>query len=182
MARKKQQNEAPKEKISLRKRQQRATDIEAYEKMIKAVELRKKGYSHFEIAHELNCTIGRVTQHITNYLSKLDEDCKETAKEVLRMEMERLDGLLKITYERVMNDEANAAQLCQGIDRIIAVMNRRAKLLGLDAPQRVAPTTPEGDKPYQFSVQEMTDEQLENIVRGFIGETGSERVVEQEEG
>lgn len=38
------------------------------------------------------------------------------------------------------------------IDRAVRLMERRARLLGLDAPAKVAPTTPDGDKPYQVTV------------------------------
>lgn len=39
------------------------------------------------------------------------------------------------------------------IDRAIKVMERRARLLGLDAPTKVAPTNPDGDKPYAVTIQ-----------------------------
>lgn len=39
------------------------------------------------------------------------------------------------------------------IDRAIKLMERRARLLGLDAPTKMAPTTPDGDKPYVVTIQ-----------------------------
>ena len=39
------------------------------------------------------------------------------------------------------------------IDRAIKLMERRARLLGLDAPTKMAPTNPEGDKPYVVTIQ-----------------------------
>lgn len=47
------------------------------------------------------------------------------------------------------------------VDRAIKLMERRARLLGLDAPTKVAPTTPDGDKPYVVTIQASPlDEQL----------------------
>jgi len=47
------------------------------------------------------------------------------------------------------------------IDRAIKLMERRARLLGLDAPTKIAPTNPDGDKPYVVTIQASPlDEQL----------------------
>lgn len=47
--------------------------------------------------------------------------------------------------------EDNAIKL-SAIDRAVKLMERRAKLLGLDAPTKVAPTNPNGDKAYAVTV------------------------------
>jgi hypothetical protein len=42
---------------------------------------------------------------------------------------------------------------------------KRCEVLGLNAPQKIAPTTPDGQRPYQLVVKEMTDDELALIER-----------------
>ena len=46
----------------------------------------------------------------------------------------------------------------------LRVMERRAKLLGLDAPQKIAPTNPSGENEFHS----MSDEELLEIARGVV--------------
>jgi hypothetical protein len=54
---------------------------------------------------------------------------------------------------------------------IQSCIERRCKLLGLDAPTKIAPVTPDGDAPYTLTVElenkarQMTDEQLQEVAR-----------------
>lgn len=38
------------------------------------------------------------------------------------------------------------------VDRVLSVARRRAELEGLDAPQKIAPTTPDGEEPWETNV------------------------------
>ena len=49
-----------------------------------------------------------------------------------------------------------------GVERCIA---KRCGILGLNAPHKVAPTTPDGERPYQLVVKGMTDDDLAAIER-----------------
>lgn len=42
-------------------------------------------------------------------------------------------------------------------------VERRCRLLGLDAPQKIAPTDPSGDSPWGVAAEGLTDEQLEAL-------------------
>jgi hypothetical protein len=42
---------------------------------------------------------------------------------------------------------------------------KRCEVLGLNAPQKIAPTMPDGQRPYQLIVKEMSDEELAFIER-----------------
>jgi hypothetical protein len=44
-------------------------------------------------------------------------------------------------------------------------INKRAEILGLNAPQKIAPTTPDGQRPYELVVKDLTDEELATIER-----------------
>ncbi|MFB6581666.1 hypothetical protein ACFCYC_30405 [Streptomyces sp. NPDC056402] len=55
------------------------------------------------------------------------------------LEADRLDRLFLVAYRKVVRDQDLTA-----IDRALRVMERRARLLGLDMPTRTELTGPEG--------------------------------------
>ena len=58
------------------------------------------------------------------------------------MELERLDKLHDSLWLLATSGDVAA------LDRILHIMERRSKLLGLDSPTKFAPTDPSGDNPY----------------------------------
>jgi hypothetical protein len=84
----------------------------------------------------------------------LRETLQEPADEVRQLELLRLDRYLSAIAEKVDSGDLKA------IDRALKIMERRSKLLGLDAPQKVAPTDPTGLEPYTGRVEDLTDEQI----------------------
>jgi Homeodomain-like domain len=42
-------------------------------------------------------------------------------------------------------------------------VTKRCEILGLNAPRKIAPTTPDGERPYQLVVKDLTDEELDAI-------------------
>ncbi len=73
----------------------------------------------------------------------------------------RIDLVAQVagTYAEVMHDGRQTAK-----DRVQAA-EKMSKLFGLDAPFRVAPTTPEGDEPYKLAMADMTEEELLVILK-----------------
>ena len=75
-------------------------------------------------------------------MSALDEvraKIAETAPQVLTMELERLDSLWRTVYPEAKRGNLGA------VDRSLRIMERRARLLGLDAPSKTDVTSG-GDK------------------------------------
>lgn len=62
---------------------------------------------------------------------------KEAAEQVLAMEMERLDAIFGGAIEAATGGDPMSARTC------LAVMDRRAKYLGLDKPAPAAPQGPD---------------------------------------
>ena len=48
---------------------------------------------------------------------------------------------------------------------ILNTVERRCKLLGLDAPTKVAPTTPDGEKPYQATPESELDNRITELLQ-----------------
>ena len=53
---------------------------------------------------------------------------------------------------------------------ILSIVERRCRLLGLDLPQKVAPTTPDGKDPYKpLSLKGVPDEELSSRIQELLG-------------
>ncbi|MFW6344772.1 MAG: hypothetical protein ACOC0M_00350, partial [Halomonas sp.] len=72
-------------------------------------------------------------------------------------ELDRLDRLLLGLWPK-----ATAGSVAH-VDRAIKVMERRAKLTGLDAPTKIAPTDPDGETPYRGMTEEELDQRIQEL-------------------
>lgn len=102
--------------------------IVGLERQLRALELRKAGYSYRAIAEELGISVSAAYRATTRALKRLNEKTQEEAEVVRRLELERLDDLLLAMWPKAQNGDQGA------VDRILRIMERRARLLGLDAP------------------------------------------------
>lgn len=102
----------------------------AEEKRQKAIDLRRKGYSYREIGAEIGATHGYCYKLVSQALKRIREETNEIAEDARQLEMERLDQLWMHAYQAVEAGDIGA------IDKAVRVMDRRSKLLGLDAPAR----------------------------------------------
>jgi len=64
-------------------------------------------------------------------LNEVKREMQETAKEVVIIELTRLDALYMTMYNLAMAGDVRA------VDKCLKIMERRAKLLGLDKPSQV---------------------------------------------
>jgi hypothetical protein len=72
-------------------------------------------YAHKDVAREL--------QH-------LREEINDDRRDILALELERLDDLLKGLWQEAVRKSPDHA----AVDRVLKILERRAKLLGLDRP------------------------------------------------
>jgi len=105
-----------------------ARKLRGIEREIACLRLRKAGLSYRAIAAELNISPSGAYKAVTRALRKLNEKSAEATAEVRALEVQRLDDLL----ENLWPYRHKPAY----VDRILRVMERRARLLGLDAPER----------------------------------------------
>ena len=106
-----------------------------------AIKLRVLGKGYQEIADTLG--VGLATAH-SDVKFKLDEAAKEAtdaAREALAIDIQRLDLAIALALREVQAGNLSA------IDRVVKVQERRAKLLGLDSPERIDATLSEGPSP-----------------------------------
>jgi len=113
--------------------------IVAAERQARALELRKAGWTFARIA----ATVGWAHESgarysVTQALDALREDALEGAEKIRTLEIERLNELHRVAYEKALTGDLDA------IDRALRIAARRAKLLGLDAPTRIEQTKTAG--------------------------------------
>lgn len=113
------------------------------ERRIMALELRKQGGSYRQIAATLREVDGVSSKYsegaaygdVITSLRELNSRTAELAEENRRLELERLDELFSVYYERALKGDTFALQAC------LSIMGKRAALLGLNAPVNINQTT-----------------------------------------
>lgn len=104
-------------------------------RQLKAIELRTRGYSYRAIGEQLKVSHVQAYRDVSAELKRLTSLRDEKLEELRELELQRLDRLLHKLDEKI-----EAGQLT-AMDRALRIMERRARLLGLDAPERRDLTT-----------------------------------------
>ncbi len=102
--------------------------VKNLDRSLAALEMRKQGYSHRQIALALNYKYASMVQRDIKHALKYV--LREPAEAVRRIELDRLDTMLTVLWPRVLAGNLNA------MDRVLRIMEKRSKLLGIDAPPK----------------------------------------------
>ena len=116
------------------KRRLRSKRAMQAERRFKALAMRKQGCTYEEIAQALGITKSSAWRLVNRQLRMQARLAEEEAKVLLQLELERLDALQQAVWEQAMQGHLGA------VDRVLRIMERRAKLLGLEAQ---SPSQPE---------------------------------------
>jgi hypothetical protein len=106
--------------------------VKAHDRHLQALELRKAGATYQVIADQLGYASPRGAHKAV--ASALKATLREPADGLRELELARLDSALLAIWRRVQSGDDKA------IDRLVRIMERRAKLLGLDEPPRTKVT------------------------------------------
>jgi len=117
----------------------------------RAVSLRTAGASFERIGKELGCSTSQAFRLVDNALKQARSQTREKTTEIVQLELRRLDRLLLALWPDAIKGDVSR------VDRVLRIMERRSKLLGLDAPQKIAPTDPTGQWPYDNYTDEERD-------------------------
>lgn len=123
-----------------------AERIKRLEAKKQALSLRASGATYRQIAETLDISVGVAHNYVQNALKDVQQEIDKEADMLRALEVERLDQMLLALAPmlRANQREGRTANL-GAIDRALKIMERRAKLLGLDAPVRSDLTS--GDRP-----------------------------------
>jgi hypothetical protein len=125
-------------------------------KATQCMRLRISGLTLDQVGEKMGFSGSRAGAIIKQELARLNKTRTETAAQLARLELERLDYLFQAVWDKAQRGDIAAQKQC------LAVMERRAKLLGLDA----------GDKPTAepanviLSVNEVLIQSREEIANG----------------
>jgi hypothetical protein len=97
---------------------------------VKVYDLRLRGKTIREIAAAVGVSVQTAHADVTAVLTRIKADANDTAEQVRQLEIERLDKMLDAFWLGVLDGNEKAA------DVVLKVQARRAKLLGLDAPEQ----------------------------------------------
>jgi hypothetical protein len=120
------------------------------------MKLRLAGATFQQIARNLGCSVGGAHKACMRAIKRVVEEINEDTEAVLHLELQRLDAMLLGIYPKAAAGDFGA------IDRALRIMERRAKYLGLDAPQRWEHTGREGGPiRHEYDFSHLSDEELE---------------------
>lgn len=122
-----------------------------------AYDLRRAGRSYRYIAEALDCSVGWAHELVQ---IAIKARIPEAAEETRQLEVDRYDGWLARLEER-LDKGANPEQV---VPILLKVSERRAKLMGLDAPKRVhvrdeTPPSPEFADAVRFAERQAGTEE-----------------------
>lgn len=101
------------------------------ERQLLALDMRKSGYSFRKIAERLKVSYQTAYRDVSAELSRMSELRDGKKEELRQLELERLDALTE-----ALNPMASVGNP-SSVSMSVKVMERRAKLLGLDMPLEV---------------------------------------------
>jgi hypothetical protein len=107
-------------------------DIALAERQLHALRLRSLGASYADIAKALDVSTATAWRSVK---AGLDRTIREPAQDMILIELQRLDRLHSSIWGQAIGIPSGTPDL-GAIDKILAIMTRRSKLLGLDAPQK----------------------------------------------
>ena len=105
-----------------------------------AISLRREGQSFTQIGQALGITKQSAHHLIKTALDRLADETREITAQWRALEADRLDCLQVAAWDKAMEGHLPS------VDRVLKIMERRAKLLALDQPIKVAQTTPDGNE------------------------------------
>lgn len=103
-----------------------------------ALELRRAGLSYATIARRIGLSKSRAHALVQLGLQEARAQNAASAEELRVEELSRLDGMLAKVYPKAAKGDL------QAVDRVLKIGERRAKLLGLEAPVRIEATGRDG--------------------------------------
>jgi len=105
-------------------------DPDAVERRNTALDMRSRGYSYTDIAKALGVSRSTAHKYVTTELDKIREETRASAEQVRGLELARLDRLWRRAEDLLESDDDDGAK---AIGAALRIMERRARLLGLDA-------------------------------------------------
>lgn len=142
-----------------------AKTLKIAERRYQAFDLRMKGHSFRDIGRKLGISHTAAHKHVQKGLENLARTTEDKANMLMLMEVARIDRLHQGCWDDAINGDL------QAIDLVLKLMERRAKLFGLDAPNKVAQTNVEGtESRHDQMTEEEVDARIEELLQKISDE------------
>lgn len=109
-----------------------------------ALDLRRSGLSYQRIGDAMGISMARAHQLVAKAMEETHRAIAAGADALRAEEVSRLDGMLLALWPKAAGGDVTA------VDRVLKIGERRAKLLGIEAPVRIETTGKDG-KPIEVS-------------------------------
>jgi hypothetical protein len=115
----------------------------AREREAKVLEMRLRKVPYEVIAKTLGMTKGAANKSFYRALRRIPQ---AFADQVRKEELESLELMEARVWLEIDKSGQKATQIYQGIDRLLAIKNRRSRLLGLDSPTEITLRSGDSDE------------------------------------
>jgi hypothetical protein len=132
-------------------------DKSLVERDTEVLKLAQAGASYDAIAKRMSMTLPAVARTVSRALSRLNREALLAHPEMLRMELERLDRLQAALWpmtqprtETIKHDDGTSETFTyppdvEAVDRVLKIMERRAKMLGFDVLRQQVDVNVQGE-------------------------------------
>ena len=110
-----------------------ADRVRKMERQVKAMDLRRSGLTYQEIANKLGVSLETAHSAVKAGMNEIAEHIRGDAAVLAAEEVARLDAMMVGLWTQARTGHLGA------VDRVLRIMERRARLLGLDAAPKRAP-------------------------------------------
>ena len=133
---------------------------------LRILNLRRAGASFRQIRDALGySSLGHLAR---DYEAIMRETQHELPEHVRSLELDRLDSMLRVYWPMLTGPDTTVEQKIRAGDAILRIMDRRAKMLGLDAPQKFDITAYLRDFAQREGLpEELVMSEVEGIVAGM---------------
>lgn len=111
--------------------------------------------THREIAEKLDCSVGTVYNNVRDAIDELQAETKEYAIAIRQKDVDTCEEIINIMMPKVRNDQDP-----QAAATILKAIERKAKLLGNDAPAKSELTGADGGPIVVTKYADMATEEL----------------------
>jgi len=115
-----------------------AASATAIERRVQAWELRKSGLSYRAIAKKLEVSHEQIRKDCQAVYSEFSNDALKHAEEWRTLQLERCEDMIVALWPAAQHGDVDA------VKALLQVFKRQAALLGMDAPQRMEHSGPDG--------------------------------------
>lgn len=145
----------------------KAKELEIELRREKVLALRVTGKSIRKIAAELNVSVGLIHKDLSAVFARTVASTNETQRIERGLSLERLDKTIAVAWTQATKKPLEA------VDRIVKIEQRRADLLGLDAP-KVSIDLQQATKRLMDCVEQVCGSELSEKILALFVEGGSD--------